>query len=104
MWDSIKCSHSGELGGMMSCIGQHLSLKSVRQSNFRMAIDAFVPSGPVDHDRGPHPRILYCACALPKHAHFYGPEICLIEISYALERRVGPLAWCSGGLKRVCKY
>ena len=45
--DSIKCSHSGELGGMMyeqSCIGQHRSLKSERQSNFRMAIDAFVPS------------------------------------------------------------
>ena len=47
-------------------------------------------------------RWLYCACALPKHAHFLdqkSPEICLkseikldFEISYALERRVGPLA------------
>ena len=48
-----------------------------------------------------HARWLYCACALPKHAHFLdhkSPEICLkseikldFEISYALERRVGPL-------------
>ena len=46
-------------------------------------------------------RWLYCACALQKHAHFLdqkSPEICLkseikldFEISYALERRVGPL-------------
>ena len=58
-----------------------------------------------------HARWLYCACALPKHAHFLdqkSPDICLkseikldFEISYALERRVGPLGHAALKLTNV---
>ena len=53
VWHPIKCSHSGISCGTMygqSCIGQFRSLKTVRQSNFRIDSDAFV------RVRGPHPR------------------------------------------------
>ena len=49
VWHPIKCSHSGISCGTMygqSCIGQFRSLKTVRQSNFRIDSDAFVPSYP----------------------------------------------------------
>ena len=49
-WHSIKCSQSGIFSGTIctqSGIGQCRSLKTVRQSNFRRAVDALVPSYPL---------------------------------------------------------